>query len=221
LHLECEAILLDLDGVLVDSIGSIDAAAQHWAVQHSIDYESVRVHARARTDVEMISIVAPHLNPESESRRIRDIELEFASMVEAQPGSASFVSDLGLLTIPWAVVTSGQREVAMARLSSAGLPIPDVLVAASDTALGKPDPSPYLHAARLLGVTPSKCVVIEDTPTGAAAGLSAGMTVITVTNTHPKVELIDVSHCTISEFAEITPFRNGLRISGDDKHRIP
>lgn len=48
----------------------------------------------------------------------------------------------------------------------------------NDVRQGKPDAEPYLRAAFLLGIAPVDCVVVEDSPTGAAAGIAAGMTVL-------------------------------------------
>ncbi|MGX6449389.1 HAD-IA family hydrolase, partial [Patulibacter sp. S7RM1-6] len=57
------------------------------------------------------------------------------------------------------------------------------------TARVKPDPDPYLLAARELGVAPEACVVLEDAPAGIAAGRAAGMRVVAVRTSHPDAEL--------------------------------
>jgi sugar-phosphatase len=81
------------------------------------------------------------------------------------------------LCLPWAVVTSGDRRLAYARLGAAGLR-PPVVVTADDVSVGKPDPEGYLLAAKLLGVPPPECVVVEDAPAGVEAGRRAGMSVV-------------------------------------------
>jgi len=86
----------------------------------------------------------------------------------------------GLPADRWAVVTSGARAVARARLASTGLPRPWVLVTAEDVERGKPAPDCYLLAAGRLGVQPAGCVVFEDAPAGVRAGLAAGMRCIGV-----------------------------------------
>jgi sugar-phosphatase len=78
----------------------------------------------------------------------------------------------------WAVVTSGTRALATARLTAAGIPVPEVFVAAEDVAVGKPDPAGYLAAARGLGLTPAEALVLEDSPSGIAAGKAAGCRVL-------------------------------------------
>ena len=78
------------------------------------------------------------------------------------------------------MVTSGRRELAVARLRAAGLPVPTVLVCAEDVPAGKPDPAGYLLAAAELGLPAAECVVIEDSAAGIAAGVEAGSTVLGV-----------------------------------------
>jgi len=81
--------------------------------------------------------------------------------------------------------------LAHARLLAAGLPIPDVLVSSDQVARGKPAPDSYLLAAERLGADPAACLVLEDAPSGIAAGCAAGMTVWAVTTTHAPAELGD------------------------------
>ena len=77
-----------------------------------------------------------------------------------------------------AIVTSGTRDLASARLGAAGLPVPRVLVSAERVSRGKPDPEGYLLAARELAAEPSECVVLKDAPAGVRAGVAAGMRVV-------------------------------------------
>ncbi|WP_042800653.1 HAD-IA family hydrolase [Streptomyces sp. C] len=80
------------------------------------------------------------------------------------------------------------RPLAEARLREAGVDFPE-LVTAGDVTRGKPDPEPFLLAARRLGVDPARCVVFEDAPAGLAAGRAAGMRTVALTTTHPAAEL--------------------------------
>jgi HAD superfamily hydrolase (TIGR01509 family) len=77
---------------------------------------------------------------------------------------------------PQAVVSNSDRMVVTANLDAAGLTAPGLVsVSRNDVREGKPHPEPYLRAAWLLGVEPAGCTVVEDSPTGARAGLAAGM----------------------------------------------
>jgi mannitol-1-/sugar-/sorbitol-6-phosphatase len=76
-----------------------------------------------------------------------------------------------------------------ARLAAAGLPVPAVLVPAEAVAVGKPDPEGYLQAAAALGRDVRRCLVVEDSPTGIAAGRAAGARVLAVCTSHPAADL--------------------------------
>jgi sugar-phosphatase len=85
------------------------------------------------------------------------------------------------------VVTSATRAVALARLSAVGIPLPAVLITADDVQSRKPNPEPYLTAARRFGVDPTRALVFEDTPVGAEAGHAAGATVVAMRTTFPSI----------------------------------
>ncbi len=87
----------------------------------------------------------------------------------------------------WAVVTSGSRRLATARITAAGLPFPRNLITADDVAVGKPDPGPYLAGATLLGFPPQRCLVFEDAPAGVASARAAGAQVLGLLTTHPEL----------------------------------
>jgi sugar-phosphatase len=89
------------------------------------------------------------------------------------PGAAALTASLP--PDRWTVVTSGLRELAIGRLSAAGLRHPAAFVAAEDVTHGKPDPEPYLRGAEVLGIDPADCVVFEDAPAGIAAARAAGV----------------------------------------------
>lgn len=91
--------------------------------------------------------------------------------------------------MPVAVVTSAGRALAVLRLQRAELPVPAVLVCADDVARGKPHPEPYLHAADLLGVPISRCVGVEDTPTGLASIVAAGATGLALDTSYASADL--------------------------------
>lgn len=106
--------------------------------------------------------------------------------VRLLPGTEAF---LGALPAErWAVVTSATRRLAEARLGAVGI-LPKTLIAADDITRGKPDPEPYLLAARTLGVDPAHCVVFEDAPAGLQAGRAAGMRTVALAATHQAHEL--------------------------------
>jgi sugar-phosphatase len=180
---ECAVILFDLDGVLVDSTGSVTRQWQRWAEENGIDPQKVVEIAHGVRSIEVIRTLAPHLDATAEGLRIEKREAADQEGVAVMPGAAAL-----LKAIPdgrWCVVTSGTRYLATSRLKLAQLPTPNVLVSADDVSKGKPDPEPYLMGARLLGMNPAECLVIEDAPAGIRAAHAGGMKAIGITSTYP------------------------------------
>ena len=187
IQIECDAILFDLDGVLVDSTACIIRHWGQWAEQHDMDVNKIMKVAHGRRIVETIGLIAPQLDAEEEARRLSELEMKDTQGITAIAGAAALLDALPRGT--WAIATAGSWAIAAARLKQAGLPIPDVLVNADDVSKGKPDPESYLLAARRLGVAPERCVVVEDAPFGIDAGRAARARTIAVLSTHERRSL--------------------------------
>lgn len=97
---------------------------------------------------------------------------------DAIPGAREILSLLPASR--WAIVTSCSRRLAHGLIEHAGLPQPSVVVTSEDVERGKPAPDGYLLAAKELQAEPDRCLVIEDSRQGIAAGVAAGMTVVAV-----------------------------------------
>jgi sugar-phosphatase len=180
------AVISDLDGVLVDSAAATSRAWAAWGERHGLDGAAIQAanHGRPARDV-VVEWVAPEL-----------VEAEAAWLLGAEVtdtrGVVAFAGAFDVLALPVvAVATSCTLPLAGARLRAAGLREPDVLVTADQVEHGKPAPDPYLLAAARLGVPGEECLVLEDAPSGVAAGRAAGMTVWAVTTTHAAGELRD------------------------------
>jgi len=186
-QLQCDAVIFDLDGVLVDSMVVIERHWRQWAIQHNFDAAEIMRVAHGRRTVETIRLVAPHLDAEVEAARFEAGEAFDTDGLVRIDGAARLVRSLPRSS--WAVATSGTRDVAMTRLRHTGLPMPTVLVTADDVKRGKPDPEAYLLASERLGVAPEGCVVVEDAPAGVEAAHAAGMRVIAVATTHAQEKL--------------------------------
>jgi sugar-phosphatase len=170
---DCDAVLFDMDGTLVDSREIVERLWLQWAAEHGLSAAAILAVAHGRRTLETIQLVAPHL----------------ATAETAVPGAAALLN--ALPPDRWAVVTSAGRKLAAARLAVVGLPLPRVLVGADDVARGKPSPEGYLRAAELFGVAPDRCLVLEDTPAGAQAGRAAGARVVGLRTTFPSVDGCD------------------------------
>ena len=172
------ALLLDLDGTLVDSSAAIERHTLAWAARLGLDGDAVVTASHGRRDVEVVRLVAPGADVAREVEWLHRISCDDTEGVVAVPGAADLLD--GLDPRVWTVVTSAAREVALARLTAADLPVPARFVCAEDVARGKPDPEGFLAGARLLGVDPRRCLVLEDSAAGVAAGRGATATVLSV-----------------------------------------
>ncbi|MEU9481057.1 HAD-IA family hydrolase [Streptomyces sp. NPDC048191] len=174
------AVLFDLDGVLVHSASAVERSWARWARRHGLDADQVVALCHGRPSVETIARLAPHLDAAAEAGALEAEQAGDTADLTPCRGSAGLIGALDGAGVPWAVVTSGTRPVAAARLAAAGHRQPEVFVTADAVTRGKPDPEGYLTAARALGVDPADCVVVEDAEPGARAGHAAGATVIGV-----------------------------------------
>lgn len=189
MKIRARALLFDNDGTLVSSLASVDRCWGRWAGEYGItpaDFARVALHGRPAAEI-AADLLPADVVPEAVARIE---ELEVADVpndgVEVLPGTLAFLGSLPAER--WAVVTSATRRLAEARLDAVGIR-PKTMIAADDITRGKPDPEPYLLAARTLGVDPADCVVFEDAPAGLQAGRAAGMTTVALTTTHTAGEL--------------------------------
>lgn len=166
-----KGLLFDNDGVLSDSIDSVDASWGKWASLYAPDFEISYKHHGIRAEELVAKYVSADLYDEA-LRKIIEFEIAMTHLTRPMPGAAELIN-----TLPagaWTVVTSAQPELARARLKQAGIPIPDELVTSSDVTQGKPDPQPYLVGAQKLGLHIKECVVFEDAPIGILSATRAG-----------------------------------------------
>ncbi len=185
--LSCRALLFDMDGVLVDSTAAVARVWAVWALKHGLDPETVVKIAHWRTSISTIRELLPRADHEAEDREVERLEIEDVEGIEALPGAAELLRELP--ANKYAIVTSATRPLARVRLLAAGLSVPENLVTARDVPRGKPNPDPYLMGARILGVPPAECVVIEDAPSGVRAGKAAGGRVVALRTTASDAEL--------------------------------
>ncbi|MFG3204467.1 HAD family hydrolase [Streptomyces sp. NPDC048192] len=187
--IHAHALLFDNDGTLVSSLDSVERCWTRWAKEYGITAEQFRrVALHGRPAAEIVADLLPaRLVPEAVAR-VEQLEVDDVpdGGVRLLPGTRDFLD--ALPADRWAVVTSATRRLAEARLDAVGI-LPKTLIAADDVTRGKPDPEPYLLAARQLGVDPARCVVFEDAPAGLRAGRAAGMTTVALTTTHRAEEL--------------------------------
>jgi len=184
LQLTCEGVLCDMDGVLIDSTECVRRHWEEWARRHSIEMDRIMRIAHGQRPVETMQAVAPHLDVVREAEAFTALELADTEGIVALEGAREFLQSLQ--GARWGIVTSASRDLALARLAAAGLPVPPVLVSGDDVARGKPAPDPYREGVKRLGCAAHACVAIEDAPAGIQSASAAGLHVIAVASTHPK-----------------------------------
>ncbi|GAA1517961.1 HAD family hydrolase [Streptomyces albidochromogenes] len=191
MKIDADALLFDNDGTLLSSLESVIRCWTRWAGEYGISAErfaAVELHGRPAAEI-AADLLPPDVVPGAVAR-IEQLEVEDVTEpggVVLLPGTAELLASLP--ADRWAVVTSATRRLAEARLAEAGIH-PKAMITADDITRGKPDPEPYLTAARRLGVDPARCVVFEDAPAGLAAGRAAGMRTVALATTHAASELV-------------------------------
>ncbi|MCP2623515.1 HAD family hydrolase [Mycolicibacterium smegmatis] len=203
-------ILFDSDGVLVDSHEAAAKAWNHWARTWApgFDFHRDAQHGRRLSDV--VAELVGDGDSALATKVLTELEIEMATEVPAMAGAVDLLSSSP--ADRWAVVTSGGREMAAARLLSAGLPTPRVLVSADDVTAGKPAPEPYLTGAHLLGLEPRVCAVFEDAHLGILAARAANVGFVVGVGAQTIGEDVDVS---VADLSGITFDGSHLVIEAD------
>jgi HAD superfamily hydrolase (TIGR01509 family) len=198
---QIQAIIFDMDGVIVDSESRHERA--FLEVVREIGYAE-RFDLRVadyigRSDQELwVDFVARHQPPQPLAELLA---MKRARMVEIirreQPVFDGLPNLVEKLSARYALgLASGSERVVVEevlRLERLGK-LFQAVVSGSDILHGKPAPDIFLRAAELLKVRPQSCCVVEDSKPGVAAALAAGMKVIAITNTHPAEELRQATH---------------------------
>jgi sugar-phosphatase len=185
--IQCSALLFDLDGVLIDSTPAVARVWTKWAMERGFDPEQVVEHAHGRPSITTIRHFLPSADHELENREVERREIDDVDGIIVLPGALELLKILP--PDRWTIATSCTRPLAEVRLRAAGLPIPDLMVTATDVINGKPHPEPFLKAAGKLNVPATECVVFEDVPAGVRAGKAAGARVIGLLTTFAETNL--------------------------------
>ena len=197
-----KAVIFDLDGTLVDLLdlhfqGFRQVIKEGWDLEIKLE-DVERYYGKTAEEI---------AKPFFESHGVKDVDykefgrkrrqvvidkLHAGYKVKILPGVFEILGQLKSAGVKTALATSNNRETGEAILESARLKgYFQAVVYREDVKNGKPAPDMFLRAAKLLGVKPEECAVVEDSVYGLQAGKAAGMKVIAVeTGTQPRKELL-------------------------------
>ncbi|MET8847148.1 HAD family phosphatase [Amycolatopsis sp. NPDC004625] len=183
-----EAVIFDLDGVLVDSERIWDEVRRAVVAEHGGTWREEATRAQqgmstpewARYLVEELG--AQLSPPEIATLVVKRMAARYAAEPPLIPGAVEVVRQV---SARWPVAIASSSPVILIKgfLDVTGLPV-GAAVSSEQVGAGKPAPDVYLRAAELLGATPAECAAVEDTTNGLRSALAAGMAVYAVPNPH-------------------------------------
>lgn len=173
--LEARALLLDMDGTLVNSDAVVERCWRRWALAQGLDPVAALKVVHGRQGYATMAALLPDRPMEqnyAENRIMLAEETADTEGVVPVAGAPAFMASIA--TLPHALVTSADEALAQARMTAAALPMPATRVTAELVGASKPDPEGFLKGAAELGFAPADCVVFEDSEAGIIAGRAAG-----------------------------------------------
>jgi HAD superfamily hydrolase (TIGR01509 family) len=184
-------VLFDMDGLLVDTEPlwfetEADVMARLGAPWGPEDQQQLLGGSMERTVGYLLARATRPAPPADVARWMMDGMLRRAAQgrVVVRPGARELLAEVAAAGVPYALVTGSQRPFTEAVLASTGFRFP-ATVTADDVSRTKPDPEPYLLAAKLLDADPGQCVALEDSPNGIASATGAGCRVVAVPSLLP------------------------------------
>src|SRR5215469_9819103 len=190
-----EAVLFDMDGVIVDTYHSVTAFWRKLAMEHSVHLtqEDFVQRVYGRTSEHTLVSLFPHLTEQQRQAILAGIDAsESVERYQEVPGVTTALRMLKSYGVPTALVTSGTKAKVHTVLQQ--LAIDDCFttqVTAEDIEHGKPDPECYLRAAQALHKPPHACIVFEDAISGVKAAVEAGALCIGIQSPYNAVPLVE------------------------------
>jgi HAD superfamily hydrolase (TIGR01509 family) len=208
-----EAVVFDLDGVLLDSEQIWDEVREQLARERDGRWHDGAQRAMMGMSSTEWSqymhdeIGLPEPPEEISAEVVRRLEARYRQHLPLLDGAVEAVDRLAARW-PLGIASSSNREVIDLVLDLSGLaPLFKVTVSSEEVARGKPAPDVYLEAARRLGIAPERSAAIEDSENGIRAAKAAGMRVIAIPNPHfpPDPEALEQADVTLRSLAELSP----------------
>jgi HAD superfamily hydrolase (TIGR01509 family) len=220
-----EAVVFDLDGVIVESEIWWDEARRDFASARGKNWtEEDRVAVMGANSRQWSRTMGRRLGIDGEDELIERAIVDAVVARyrrEGAPRIDGAVEAVRRIVARWpvAVASSAHPEVIEAALGATGLDgVFRVVVSSDEVEHGKPEPDVYLEAARRLGLPPERCLVVEDSYNGVRAARAAGMTVVLVPNESipPAPGTRELAHAVIDRLGDLDPTRFEPAASGGD-----
>jgi len=208
-----DAVIFDLDGVLIDSEGVWNAARRALTLEQGGKWSEDAPRAMmGMSSIEwstyMHDALEVDLPPEEISQAVvARLEELYRERLPLLPGAREGVGRLARRW-PLGLASSANRPIIELVLDLAGLrSLFGATVSSEEVARGKPAPDVYLEAARRLDLPPTTCAAIEDSTNGLLAAAAAGMTVIAVPNREfpPREDALSLASAVLGSLAELEP----------------
>ncbi len=190
---QIEAVAFDMDGLLLNTedlfgdVFDVLLGRRGKTYRNEVRQRMIGLPAQQafETLIEAESLAEPWRELQTETDEI--FEQLLPTKLVLMPGVQKLLDRLDQIGIPRCVATSSTRAFATNSLGIVGvLDRFDFVLTAADVARGKPFPDIYEESARRMGTNPDAMLVLEDSPTGTRAGVSAGAYVVSVPNEHTK-----------------------------------
>src|SRR5215475_14851200 len=210
-----EAVMFDMDGLLVDSeplwfLAESSVMARLGGTWSPADQHALVGGSMASTVRYLLERASKPAEPATVARwLVTDmVELVESRPLPALPGVLSLLAEVRAASLPHALVTSSEPAVVDAVLARLDVRF-DVIVCAADVTAAKPDPEGYRLAAAKLGADPRQCIALEDSPNGVTAAEAAGYRVVAVPSVVPvpdrpgRMILPTLAGVTLGQLAEL------------------
>jgi HAD superfamily hydrolase (TIGR01509 family) len=204
-----EAVLFDMDGVIIDSEPLWSKAEQQLLARRNLRYSSqLKTVMMGLDSSEAVGFLIKHYDLKES---VSDVVAErnqlvadlFRQFLRPMPHALQLVRSVQAAQIKTGLVTSSPQELVDLALSRLNITeIFDLILSGDQVARGKPSPDIYLSAAGKLGVDPENCLVIEDAPHGVAAAKAAGMCCLAISTSASEPEL-GAADRVVRGFAEV------------------
>ena len=208
---DLEAILFDLDGVIIDSEPLHEKAFRQTSLHLGRDLTQEEVASLKGTVEEIGAAKLLEYNPAATHSIPQVMEYHntlYKAMFDQMrliPGSREFIQKAHRKGFKLGLTTSALRENQQRVFEMFNLrPFFSTITTGEDIINGKPHPDPYLKTAEKLGVAPANALVIEDSLNGVRSGKAAGCRVIAITTSFPRERLMELqADYVVDCFAEL------------------